>query len=104
MFDAHAQQAENTCIICTLMQLKAHPDSLKNDVHFFIFSTMIKIILAAGFQGGVPFIFTAQAQVVSCVHMNDAKRSNSNINDKDRRVYFSPECGDGPSGDGAVLP
>ena len=56
---------------------------------------MIKIILAAGFK--VPFIFTAQAQVVSCVHMNDAKRSHSNINDKDRRAYFSPESGDGPS-------
>ena len=32
------------------------------------------------------FFFTAQAQVVPCMYMNDARRSNSNINDNERLV------------------
>lgn len=49
-----------------------------------------KIIPVAGFKHKADFfILTAQAQVGSCVHMNEAKRSNSNINDKkQQRVYF----------------
>jgi len=65
-----------------------------------------RIILVAGFKCGAElFFFTAPAQVVPCVHMNDAKRSNSNINDKDLWVRFSLlVCGNGSSGDSPVRP
>lgn len=93
------------------LQLKAHQDSSKNRLRFgvimhcFIFCTEIKkIIPVTGFKGRILFIFRAAAQVVSCVHMNDAKRSKSNINDKDQRVYFGPVRRERSSGDSLVLP
>lgn len=65
-------------VTCTPMHLKPQLDSLKKSFGLSVMtiSSMIKN------KADLYFILTALAQVVSCVHMNEVTRSNSNINNK----------------------